>query len=75
MARLCPAEFPGDLLQALLQSLFTLFVGCLRRNRGKRVVRSLGAVKQTFSCGYPIYCALWIVGKEHSSGPVPGLGR
>lgn len=33
VASLCPAQLPGDLLKALLQSLFTLFMGCLRRNR------------------------------------------
>lgn len=52
MASLCPAQLPGDLLKALLQSLFTLFMGCLRRNRQKEGCEkqkrsSLGAAENT----------------------------
>lgn len=74
MASLCPAQLLGDLLKALLQSLFTLFMRCLRRYRGKRAVRSrrrgLAPVsleaeerEQSSLHGYSIHCGLWMEGQ------------
>lgn len=77
MASLSPAQLPGDLLKALLQSLFTLFMGCLRRNRQEEGCEKQ---KRPSSCklrgcrehsslhGDPSHCGLWMVGKEQVQG-------